>query len=376
MKKAFIWCDNASKTNFISTILKEPDRISFRDYVVKYKPKLSIVHSESHFENIRFDEHNNELQIQSNDIPVGVALFADFSDNEEYADQAYDIDIFLLSWPYKSSDKIHQIRNICRKNLNENKIKNISYKVIFFYDLYHKTSSTDLENIDVSLQNAANLICQEIADPVVEKLLEFSVYQNKKNFMDLFVGKGKILTAFDIISFQTYYKWKNENFDEFKNDYDLEMIVCEDDFLDAQNLNQITCFSSVQGSKNVIQTYVDNYYRKFFEKFLNIVKELYIHCIEPICFWNLDADLKILQNQIIKLYTNEFADYCKQFPSIIACPYSEREYQEVIKNQYKYDIKFYGKISDFLKNTIVDFVFDYLNRKEKILKNLIDLKYK
>ena len=76
MKKAFIWCDNASKTNFISTILKEPDRISFRDYVVKYKPKLSIVHSESHFENIRFDEHNNELQIQSNDIPVGVALFA------------------------------------------------------------------------------------------------------------------------------------------------------------------------------------------------------------------------------------------------------------------------------------------------------------
>ena len=233
-----------------------------------------------------------------------------------------------------------------------------------------------MENIDVSLQNAANLICQEIADPVVEKLLEFSVYQNKKNFMDLFVGKGKILTAFDIISFQTYYKWKNENFDEFKNDYDLEMIVCEDDFLDAQNLNQITCFSSVQGSKNVIQTYADNYYRKFFEKFLNIVKELYIHCIEPICFWNLDADLKILQNQIIKLYTNEFADYCKQFPSIIACPYSEREYQEVIKNQYKYDIKFYGKISDFLKNIIVDFVFDYLNRKEKILKNLIDLKYK
>ena len=101
---------------------------------------------------------------------------------------------------------------------------------------------------------------------------------------------------------------------------------------------------------------------------MRFVEEAYYESVKDICFWDLDRDIENLKNGVEKYIEQELRSLavCKE-----KCPETEAEYNNLIRVKYKLDTNFEKKVKLLINNGLMNYMYDYLKRKEELLSRSV-----
>jgi len=364
-KKILIVGDENSKLNFLCSMLQENLRYNLREQVRRFKPNVVVQRSENFFDSIKFLT-DKMVQMNTTLLPFGIELYVDFSLENEY-NKKCDTIIFLLPWPYKTDSNVQTISSFFNVKLLEGTAVNTSFKAVFFRDINQRTGATDIDNIDDALFTSEEVLLNEFDNDIFKKMIEFYIYENPDDLIHILSGNVKTLTVVSEITKDKFSRWR-EKIASFEIDYDLSYVIdYQDMLLEASYFDQIKKFEKVKGSRDIMGTYINNYYYKFFDTMIKCVEENYKGYIEYICFWDLEEDLRILKRKFISFYFKEIG----RDAHVYSCPKTKAEYQNLL-TQTKLDVIFSENIKNFIKIKMKKFILDYIEEKEKILTEVLN----
>ena len=97
---------------------------------------------------------------------------------------------------------------------------------------------------------------------------------------------------------------------------------------------------------------------------MDLLEEVYTDIIRGICFWDLDKDISNLKEGAKKLIQKSLMNFSNIEKK---CPQFESDYNEEIRNVLKLDTLFEERVISLVNREMMDYLHEYLIRKEKLL---------
>ena len=307
------------------------------------------------------DYNKNPVEVYSPYIPYGVAITMDFEDGSiNYQD--YDEIIYMQPYPFTLYDGNRKLDEADKLFYNYSDKK---YKILFYRDINQRSGDGDLAGIDQALKEAPERIRSKLGNTAIAKSIEFCVYKTPMDFISILHGGCGNLNM-SLLSCKKRFEDFSNKLEDFKGEYGNYRFILEDyyDLIDETKINYLTKFNKVKGCTDIINKYTSNYINEFNKDIMRFIEEVYRENIKDICFWNLDKDIQSLKNGAEKFIKEELLSSaaCKE-----KCPDTEAEYNNIIRVKYKLDTNFEKKADSLIKDGLMNYIYDYLKRKEEVL---------
>lgn len=344
--------------NIVCDTLHEGLRAEFRDYHNKRKRNAVLMNCDGSAY-INFDK--NPVEVYSPYIPYGVAIFMDFEENSMNC-QEYDEIIYVQPFPFALDSVNRKLDDIDTVFCNHS---GKTYKIMFYRDRNQHSGEGDLVRIDQALEEAPERIRRKMGNTMAAKSMEFCVYRTPLDFVSILHG-GCGNLGMSLLSCIEKFKSFRNKIEDFKGEWGEYRFILEeyDDLVDEVKINSLTRFNRVKGCANILEKYVRNYMDEFNGDIMRFVEEAYYESVKDICFWDLDRDIQNLKNGVEKYIEQELRSLavCKE-----KCPETEAEYNNLIRVKYKLDTNFEKKVKLLINNGLMNYMYDYLKRKEELL---------
>lgn len=222
---------------------------------------------------------------------------------------------------------------------------------IFLMETIRRFGYTDMTDLNRTLAEA-NEIYNDIKQGLVIGLaeLERSIYSTDT---DISIACSHGLR-------ENLKKVKNR-LDNFDSDYEVMLIISDDELTSIEKLNQLCNYDGVKHSKNVGEGFVNNAIKEYFGKsdFIESLIALYHEIISPICIWDsqkyevlliehLKSSLKKgAQKRLSKIYDNKVPDSELKYRSLMAEDNSDVIFKKFICEEY---------FEKFLPDTVKKFI--------------------
>lgn len=364
-KKVLIQGDEVPKVNMICDVLHEGLRVEFRDVHNRDKKNIRLQHCNT----VSFIEYNDILDIYSSLIPYGIVMYMFFTESKVDM-KNYDQVVYLEPYPFTLGEKIRaeldEVKNYVKLN------SMIQFKIMFYRNLNQKSGVGDIIGIEQALKEAPDYIKANIYDNSILDVVEYCVYRTPKDLIKMVhggFGNLSVLVAACTERFMQYTARISSNhfFSEY-GDYkevlefkNYDKYAC---LLDVNEINKLTKFVNVKGSDDVVKSYVKNYILKFQDLLMDLLEEVYTDIIRGICFWDLDKDISNLKEGAKKLIQKSLMNFSNTEKK---CPQFESDYNEEIRNVLKLDTLFEERVISLVNREMMEYLYEYLIRKEKLL---------
>lgn len=364
-KKVLIQGDEVPKVNMICDVLHEGLRVEFRDIHNRDKKNIKLQHCNT----VSFIECNDVLDIYSSLIPYGIVIYMFFTENKVDM-KNYDQVVYLEPYPFTLGEKIRAELDEVKDYVKLNSM--IQFKIMFYRNINQKSGVGDIIGIEQALKEAPGYIKANIYDNSILDVVEYCVYKTPKDLIKMVhggFGNLSVLVAACTERFMQYTARISSNhfFSEY-GDYkevlefkNYDKYAC---LLDVNEINKLTKFVNVKGSDDVVKSYVKNYILKFQDLLMDLLEEVYTDIIRGICFWDLDKDISNLKEGAKKLIQKSLMNFSNIEKK---CPQFESDYNEEIRNVLKLDTLFEERVISLVNREMMDYLHEYLIRKEKLL---------
>lgn len=364
-KKVLIQGDEVPKVNMICDVLHEGLRVEFRDVHNQDKKNIRLQHCNT----VSFIEYNDILDIYSSLIPYGIVIYMFFTESKVDM-KNYDQVVYLEPYPFTLGEKIRAELDEVKDYVKLNSM--IQFKIMFYRNVNQKSGVGDIIGIEQALKEAPDYIKANIYDNSILDVVEYCVYRTPKDLIKMVhggFGNLSVLVAACTERFMQYTARISSNhfFSEY-GDYkevlefkNYDKYAC---LLDVNEINKLTKFVNVKGSDDVVKSYVKNYILKFQDLLMDLLEEVYTDIIRGICFWDLDKDISNLKEGAKKLIQKSLMNFSNTEKK---CPQFESDYNEEIRNVLKLDTLFEERVISLVNREMVEYLHEYLIRKEKLL---------
>lgn len=364
-KKVLIQGDEVPKVNMICDVLHEGLRVEFRDVHNQDKKNIRLQHCNT----VSFIEYNDILDIYSSLIPYGIVIYMFFTESKVDM-KNYDQVVYLEPYPFTLGEKIRAELDEVKDYVKLNSM--IQFKLMFYRNVNQKSGVGDIIGIEQALKEAPDYIKANIYDNSILDVVEYCVYRTPKDLIKMVhggFGNLSVLVAACTERFMQYTARISSNhfFSEY-GDYkevlefkNYDKYAC---LLDVNEINKLTKFVNVKGSDDVVKSYVKNYILKFQDLLMDLLEEVYTDIIRGICFWDLDKDISNLKEGAKKLIQKSLMNFSNIEKK---CPQFESDYNEEIRNVLKLDTLFEERVISLVNREMMDYLHEYLIRKEKLL---------
>lgn len=364
-KKVLIQGDEVPKVNMICDVLHEGLRVEFRDVHNQDKKNIRLQHCNT----VSFIEYNDILDIYSSLIPYGIVIYMFFTESKVDM-KNYDQVVYLEPYPFTLGEKIRAELDEVKDYVKLNSM--IQFKIMFYRNVNQKSGVGDIIGIEQALKEAPGYIKANIYDNSILDVVEYCVYKTPKDLIKMVhggFGNLSVLVAACTERFMQYTARISSNhfFSEY-GDYkevlefkNYDKYAC---LLDVNEINKLTKFVNVKGSDDVVKSYVKNYILKFQDLLMDLLEEVYTDIIRGICFWDLDKDISNLKEGAKKLIQKSLMNFSNIEKK---CPQFESDYNEEIRNVLKLDTLFEERVISLVNREMMDYLHEYLIRKEKLL---------
>lgn len=334
---------------------------------------------------INYDKEN--IMIESFHFPAGIILEADMNPEQQWLDSplasSCGMVLFLLSYPWKTAGFLENLHRIPEHLGNNTFCYPVQYCAVMWINPNQHFGATDLinpEKIIEELPYEINKTLKQSSETAfLASVLEYPVFRDYHDFWKILSVSGKMQTFLEeearinleklhqkIEEFPSEYFSKHPDYlGLYLYDFPLDLQEKFENLTNQETFRQLTSFSAVRGSGNIIQRYRDNYYRQYADIIYRAASEIYQLNIQDICFWDLEKDIKQLyaeiENSYQKLFKNEKAT---------ACPDTQREYQNILHNN-KYDIHFIEETICFIQDGMMRVIYEHILKKEKTLSSIL-----
>lgn len=349
--------------NIICDLLHEGLRAELRDLLNQQKIDINIHHCTG---TAHLEKNTDKLFIYTSRIPAGIKLIYNYN-NKNIISNDYDDILFIQPYPFTFEGINHELEYIDKRLMNTKLNKITSYKVLFYRDINQHTGAGDLIGIDEALSGAEAKLRQRLSRDNISEYIQFMVYRKPVDLIRIFHGGfGSIMASIEICP-RYFEKWRRrlDDFRGITGDYAF-MLEDYENLLSEMQINQATKFSTVKGSKDIIKSYGLNYINLMKDDLMKFTEEIYTDSVNSICFWDLNSDVENLKKNVMELVKKELVS---KEHNIIKCPDTEAEYNHSIRNEMHCDTKFTERASFFVNETLMEFIYSYLKKKENLLLN-------
>lgn len=384
LKKVQLFCnDKAPKLNFICDLLDENSAAVLRRQLLDVSNENGTVEINiSHTNGCGCSVHERNgstYKIETPILPFGIGMDAFYNTEltEEDVKDGYDMLLFLIPYPYMEKDYLAQIAESVSTLIHKkNSVYNI--KAVVYKNISQQQSFTDIDNSDPksileNTQKQFKRVGKETVSEIelISEIMSFCYFDATskiKDLINIFSMRSKNLLLASGMIRSVYNDWKEAN-EDFKYYHEIEMNKLSE-FLPQNGsmaaFQNIISYRNNKGQNDVIKHFVELYREKELSKVIGVAAEIYCNHIEGICFWDLKNDAESFMRSLYSLFDDEMK---KSQNTIISCPEKEYDYQQVVLNQEKCDTKFKNRISVFIQEEILNFIFKKIKDKEDILDN-------
>lgn len=382
-RRILIVGEHKDKIEFIKEFLFGYTSVQFEEICRKEEKILIYLRHCSEYQCRIHHEHGKNITIDSFWFPSGLILEADMNSDKQWLDSSLadscGMVLFLFSYPWKTAGFLENLHMI-PKHLEDNTFCHpVQYCVIRWINPNQQFGATDLVNPEKIIAELPNEIDKNLKlsaeTAFLASALEYPIYRNRQDFWKIISSSGKMQIFLEEEARKNFEKWHQkiedfpaEYFSEHPDylglyvyDFPLDLQERFENLTNQETFRRLTTFSAVQGSRNIMYQYRDNYYQRYADIILRVADEIYKSNIHEICFWNLEKDIANLNLEIEKNYQNIFKN-----ETIVACPNTQREYQNIL-HKTKCDIHFIEKTVYFINNGMMRIIYEHILKKEKIL---------
>lgn len=124
----------------------------------------------------------------------------------------------------------------------------------------------------------------------------------------------------------------------------------------------------LKGSKDILRTFWDNFYRKYYEKAEEEIIADYKDFIQKVCVWNIEKDVSELKVEMKKLYDNRSIENSND---VYQAPQNQMEYNR-LEEEKGVKLKFYQSIQEYFREDVPNYLMAHLDKKRKKIKEQIN----
>lgn len=364
--------ERTPKINIICDLLCEADKVRFRSDADKGLHTVFL----RHYDGVASMKHidKDTVRIQSIFIPFGTEIVIPFQ-SVNWSGSDYNQIVFIQPYPFTTADITFELSKIPRCLDDGKALRIVTYKIMFYLDNHQHSGSGDLDKIDDVLKKAPdklNKIIQKENDGSIIKSLindQYSVYCIPSNLADVFHRRTNVLKAVSHISKKRFHEWQKSLLFFTAPDGPYSWIASHDEnikkLISSDYLDIFTNFKRIKGSSNVVKKYIELYCAQNEKAICDFAGNVYQSMIRKVCFWDLNKDVELLKRNVSVLIREKLDD-----GSSLICPKTKSEYDTRFIIYTHCDTKFKDSAIRLVEKDLMNYLFEYLKGKEKILSEL------
>lgn len=287
-----------SKEEFLKMCM--PDRMvpEFLSLLNKNMKKVVFMGAEEGMEKVKMNKNALTVEVFTNKIPVSVRMECEYTDLAEdlfYLIPFYKYDKLLLLnyWQYEYSPLEGIIENEVPEILSENPMLDI---VLVLLRSQIKTGVTDLGSQEDAIEKAYRKYKEKYKGK-----LHVSVLGKGDSVLNLLHPEMEISDFVTKTYCKEFCKWSERLKDDFLEELKEYGAISEILDFEPDELERYVCgLKKLKGSKDILRTFWDNFYRKYYEKAEEEIIADYKDFIQKVCVWNIEKDVSELKVEILK----------------------------------------------------------------------------
>ncbi len=289
------------------------------------------------------DEYQTEgsaVELRSSYIPKGLRVEL----HESLEDCQCELLLLMFSFRFERYLRARMdalVKLICAEEKTP-----LHIKIILYDDPDIHTGVSDLEQSESELERMQKTVYQELEASNLQRIVEVIPYHEGDAYRLFLAGTASLCYSSDLFAKQL--KDANLTISHFGSEYQIILYPIKNE-LDAEAIKNITKYSSVRNSNDLLRSYAENLLAdNVWGQLMSKLGEEYHNCLSAIAFWDMDAEWERISEC---LRQKSFQFLIREQKAVRINGMSEFEYTKLLAEQ-KYDSKFSQNVSQLLDTEI------------------------
>lgn len=362
----YLFGERQSKEEFLKMCMPERIVPQFLSLLKDDAEKVILMGIEEGAEKVEYNEKSSTLKVFTDKIPLSVCMECEYTDMEDGMFHSipfykYDKLLLLSYWQYEYSPLEDIIENEVPKILSETPTLDI---VLVLLNNQIKTGLTDLG----SQQDAINKAYQKYQEKYKD-MLHVSVWGKGDSIFNLLHPKMEIGSFIEKAYCESFHIWSDRLKEDFLEELREYGAISEILDFEPNELEREVCgLKKLKGSKDIIKTFWNNFYQKYYEKAEDSIIADYKDFIQKVCVWDIEKDISELKKEMNKLYNNRSID---NIDAVYQAPQNQMEYNRLEESK-GVKSKFYKSIQEYYREDVPNYLLAHLDKKQKKIRKQIN----